>query len=113
MVFLNPDSGRRDGIRKRQKIKNVDQYGKRASRLVEKDPFSESEYSTQCLALFSCTKVGCCPRIWSALCTYEPGLKTNQSKYLTCGGVNDIFIVADQLQLGMTDVHCDLHLHIY
>lgn len=83
MVLLNPDSGRRDGIRKRQKIKNVDQYGKRASRLVEKDPFSESEYSTQCLALFSCTKVGCCPRIWSALCTYEPGLKTNQSKYLT------------------------------
>lgn len=39
MVLLNPDSGRCDGIRKRQKIKNVDQYGKHASRLVERDSF--------------------------------------------------------------------------
>ena len=64
--------------RKRQKkIKNVDQYGKHASRLVERDPF------TQCLALFSCRKVSCCPRSRSTLCTYEPGLKAIQSRYLT------------------------------
>jgi len=28
VVLLNPNSGRRDGIKKGQKIKNVDQYGK-------------------------------------------------------------------------------------